>query len=137
MRQETHKILRLIRWLSVPLAIVLMGGAVWTFLHPPATPYWFFQLRGAVECLLAILLIAPFQKISPQANAWWWRSFAVLLLVSVSFVFLRVIGVLFEARALALEDERLGIPAWSGTLIFLVLIQLPVILFLRYPDELD
>ena len=33
--------------------------------------------------------------------------------------------------------DQLGLPAWSGTLIFLVLAQLPVILFLRFPDQLD
>jgi len=119
------------------MALVLIGGAVWSMRNPPATPSWFFQIQGGVECLLALLLVLPFQKVLSYSPAWWWRAFLPLVLVSVAFVFLRVIGVLFEARAVTMEGERMGIPAWSGTLIFLVLIQLPVILFLRYPDELD
>ena len=35
------------------------------------------------------------------------------------------------------RGERLGVPGFEGTLIFLALLQVPVVLFQRKPDMLD
>lgn len=130
-------LLRWCRWLAVPLAVVLIAVSVGQWWAPHYPPEWFFRMRGVLECILAVLLVLPYQALGRRGSGLWWKSFLLLVAVSVLFVFGRVIGVLFEARETAMEGERMGLPAGSGTLIFLVLLQLPVVLFLRYPEELD
>ncbi|MGE9290743.1 MAG: hypothetical protein ACQKBT_07125 [Puniceicoccales bacterium] len=131
------KLLNGLRWLAWPIAIVLIGGSIQSLIVPPYPPDWFFRMRAGLEIVLALLLILPFRKIGQQSPQLWKRLFFLLLILAVAFVFARVIGVLFEARAVEAEGGELGLPAWSGTLIFLVMGQLPLILFQRFPDQLD
>ena len=48
-----------------------------------------------------------------------------------------IISVMFDYMASAERGERLGVPGLEGTLIFLSLLQPPVILFRQNPDLLD
>ena len=80
------------------------------------------------------LLNLPFQKLAPRAWKW---TYGVLVAGSVAFVFLMVIAVIFDYIAADERGERLGVPGFEGTLIFLALLQVPVILFQRKPDLLD
>jgi len=130
-------ILRWVRYLAIPLALLLIGLAIRDIIHPPFDPPWFFRVRGILEILVGLLILLPFGYLGRERPGCWKRLFFTLLALSVAFVFARVIGVLFEARVLEAAGGELGLPAWSGTLIFLVLAQLPVILFLRFPDQLD
>lgn len=134
---EAVRTLRWLRWLALPLALCLIILGIKTIVSPPFEPSWFFRLRGGLEILLGLLMLLPFDSLARARPARWNKLFALLLLLSATFVFARVIGVLFEARAVEAAGGELGLPAWSGTLIFLVLAQLPVILFLRFPDQLD
>jgi len=131
------KLLRLSRWLALPVALLLIGSSIRDFFAPPFDPPWFFVMRGVLQILLGVLILLPFGAWAHNAKDLWKRMFLLLTAVSVVFVFVRVIGVLFEARALEAAGGELGLPAWSGTLIFLVLAQLPILLFLRFPDQLD
>ncbi|MBC2600827.1 hypothetical protein [Puniceicoccus vermicola] len=131
------KILRWLRWLAIPLVGILLFGAIRDLNSPPFDPPWFFRVRAGLEILLGLILLLPFQKIGQKFPRLWTKAFLVLLIVCVAFVFLRVIGVLFEARAVEALGGELGLPAWSGTLIFLVLAQVPVVLFQRFPDQMD
>ena len=45
--------------------------------------------------------------------------------------------VIFDYIAAADRGERLGVPGLEGTLIFLALLQVPVVLFQHKPDLLD
>jgi hypothetical protein len=45
--------------------------------------------------------------------------------------------VMFAYMAAADQGERLGVPGFEGTLIFLSLMQVPVVLFQRKPELLD
>lgn len=124
------------RWLGYPLAMVLVIVGAATIVSPPAPPAWFFVIRGSVEIALATLLLIPYQGLRVHSRLWWW-CFGSLALGSVIFVFLRVIGVLFEAIQLEEQGERVGLPAFSGTLVFLVLLQLPIIFFRKHPDQMN
>ena len=44
---------------------------------------------------------------------------------------------LFNYMAAADQGERLGVPGFEGTLIFLALLQVPAVLFQRKPDLID
>ncbi|MEM0966139.1 MAG: hypothetical protein AAGJ81_08340 [Verrucomicrobiota bacterium] len=136
-RAAQLKILRLLRWLSVVVAVVLFVSASRTFIEPPWEPAWFFVSRAVFEILLGILLLLPFGRWGETDPGLWRRMFFVLIFFSVIFVFARIIGVLFSARVIEAGGGELGLPAWDGTLIFLVLAQLPILLFLRFPDQLD
>ena len=61
----------------------------------------------------------------------------LLLLISIGFVFLMIVVVMFSYIASAERGERLGVPGFEGTLIFLCLLQAPTILFRKNPDLLD
>lgn len=63
--------------------------------------------------------------------------FSILCLLSIGFVFLMVVEVMFAYMAAAERGERLGVPGFQGSLIFLTLLQVPTILFRRNPDLLD
>lgn len=129
--------LRALRWLAVPVAVVLAVGAIGALVEPPFDPSWFFRARAVLELVLAGALLLPFGKWGARRKGLWNRCFGGLVVLSVVFVFARVIGVLFEARVIEAGGGELGLPAWDGTLVFLVLAQIPLILFLRFPDQLD
>jgi hypothetical protein len=48
-----------------------------------------------------------------------------------------IASVMFGYMAAADQGERLGVPGFEGTLIFVALMQVPAILFQRRPDLLD
>lgn len=130
-----QQVLKWGRWSAVPLALVLLVEAVRHLAFPAVDPAWFFTSLGVVEMVLAGVLLLPVQAC--RTNATWWRLFGLLLAVAILFTFGRVIGVLFEARAIEAAGGELGLPGWTGTLIFLVLAQVPIRLFSRFPDQLD
>jgi heme/copper-type cytochrome/quinol oxidase subunit 2 len=82
----------------------------------------------------ALVLSLPFARMSDKV----WRKFYVLLVAfSGLFVFVMVAVVLFAYMAADARGERLGVPGFEGTLIFMALLQVPVVLFQRKPDLLD
>ena len=64
-------------------------------------------------------------------------GFGLLVGLSALFVFVMVVVVIFAYMASDARGERLGVPGFEGTLIFLALLQVPVVLFQRKPDMLD
>ena len=48
-----------------------------------------------------------------------------------------IISVIFNYIEVAARGERLGVPGFEGTLIFLALLQVPAVLFQYRPDLLD
>lgn len=132
-----EKVIARLRWIAIPVACLLFFQAISAWVSPPFEPLWFFRARGGIEFLLGVLLLLPFGRIGSVRPGVWKRLFFGLLVIAVVFVFARVIGVMFEARTVEAAGGEMGVPAWSGTLIFLVLAQIPIILFQRFPDQLD
>lgn len=116
-------------------AVILLILAALAWFRPWADPAFFFKLRSVYELCFALLVLMPFGRIE-SARLWKWSALG-LLVATVGFVFLSVIGVIFEYMAAAEEGERLGVPGWRGTLIFVFLLQLPAVYFERHPDALD
>jgi len=116
-------------------AVVLLILALVAWWRPWTEPAVFFKLRSVYEALFALLVLMPFTRIT-SLRVWKWCVLG-LLVATVGFVFLSVIGVIFEYMAAAEDGERLGVPGWRGTLIFVFLLQLPAVYFERHPDALD
>ena len=97
-----------------------------------STAFTYFKL--CYYSLLALWVQLPYQKLSGRA---WHIGYGALVLLSIGFVFLMIVVVMFSYIASAERGERLGVPGFEGTLIFLCLLQAPTILFRKHPDLLD
>lgn len=112
-------------------AILLVWGLSKLFAAGSST---FDVVQAIYFIVFGLIVQLPFQKLSAQA---WKVSFAVLCLLSAGFVFVMVVSVMFSYMEYAERGERLGVPGLEGTLVFLTLMQPPVVLFQRKPDLLD
>ena len=94
----------------------------------------FETFKGVYFIAYGIVLSLPFARLSDKSWRW---GFGLLAGLSALFVFLMVVVVIFAYMASDARGERLGVPGFEGTLIFLALLQVPVVLFQRKPDMLD
>ena len=94
----------------------------------------FETFKGVYFIAYGIVLSLPFGRLSDRSWRW---GFGLLVGLSALFVFLMVVVVIFAYMASDARGERLGVPGFEGTLIFLALLQVPVVLFQRKPDMLD
>ena len=99
-----------------------------------AAESFFADFKAIYFIAYGSVLILPFKRMTPKKWKW---SYGLLVVSSVIFVFVMVIGVIFDYMAADARGERLGVPGLEGTLIFLALLQVPVVLFQRQPDLLD
>jgi len=90
--------------------------------------------KGAYFIAYGIVISLPFAHLSDKFWRW---GFGVLVGFSALFVFVMVVVVIFAYMASDARGERLGVPGFEGALIFLALLQVPVVLFQRKPDMLD
>ncbi|MGB0370652.1 MAG: hypothetical protein ACPGN3_04825 [Opitutales bacterium] len=92
-------------------------------------------MRATFIVFLGVMLMLPYGKFaSPKL---WKACFVTLCVGSVAFVFTMIVSVMFDYMAAAEREERLGVPGFEGTLIFLTLMQPLAVLFQRRPDFLD
>ena len=108
--------------LTLGLSALFKGGGV------------FETVKGVYFIAYGSVISLPFARMSDKLWSW---GFGLLVGLSALFVFLMVIVVLFAYMASDARGERLGVPGFEGTLIFLALLQVPVVLFQRKPDMLD
>ena len=94
----------------------------------------FEAFKGVYFIIYSIVISLPYTRLSDKSWRW---GFGLLVGLSVLFVFLMVVVVIFAYMASDARGERLGVPGFEGTLIFLALLQVPVVLFQRKPDMLD
>lgn len=94
----------------------------------------FEAFKGVYFITYSIVISLPFTRLSDKSWRW---GFGLLVGLSALFVFLMVVVVIFAYMASDARGERLGVPGFEGTLIFLALLQVPVVLFQRKPDMLD
>jgi hypothetical protein len=94
----------------------------------------FDAFKGIYFVVYGIVISLPFGRMSD--TIWRW-SYGLLVGLSVVFVFVIIAVVMFAYMAAADRGDRLGIPGFEGMLIFLALMQVPVVLFQRKPDLLD
>jgi|TARA_Y100000385_G_scaffold186774_1_gene193063 hypothetical protein len=94
----------------------------------------FEAFKGVYFITYSIVISLPFTRLSDKS---WRLGFGLLVGLSALFVFVMVVVVIFAYMASDARGERLGVPGFEGTLIFLALLQVPVVLFQRKPDMLD
>ena len=90
--------------------------------------------KGVYFIVYGIVISLPFARLTDK---FWRLGFGLLVGLSALFVFVMVVVVIFAYMASDARGERLGVPGFEGTLIFLALLQVPVVLFQRKPDMLD
>jgi len=81
------------------------------------------------------LLALPWRKI--KAPRLWKRMYILFAFVSVAFPFVLIFQVMFHFMDLVALSQQPGAPTMEGTLIFLGLMQIPTVLFVRRPELLD
>lgn len=94
----------------------------------------FEMFKGVYFVVFGVVLGFPYGRFSDPV---WKRCYILLVVLSALFVFVMVAVVMFAYMASADRGEKLGVPGFEGTLIFLALLQVPVVLFQRKPDLLD
>lgn len=114
------------------ILLFLLCFAEFRSLTSESTGYAYF--KTFYYGLLALWVQLPYQKL---AAATWRICYSILVLLSFGFVFLMIVVVMFSYMEAAEGGERLGVPGFEGTLIFLCLLQAPTILFRKNPDLLD
>ena len=97
-------------------------------------PTAFDQFKFVYFLILGSIVQLPYQRLGEKA---WKAAFAVLCLLAAGFVFVMVVSVMFAYMEYAERGEKLGVPGLEGTLVFLTLLQPPLVLFQRKPDLLD
>lgn len=127
--------LKLAKWGSYLLSLLLLMVAISELRQTiPEKGLFFHWFKIVYYLLFSAWIQLPFQKLPPKL---WSLCFAILCFLCVGFVFLMVIVVLFAYMESAARGERLGVPGFQGTLIFLSLMQIPSVLFQKNPDLLD
>ena len=122
------------RWAGYLFSTILLLLTFVEFknLSPESTWYPYFKMF--YFSLLALWIQLPYQKLMGSA---WRICYGALIVLSIGFVFLMIVVVMFSYMESADRGERLGVPGFEGSLIFLCLLQAPTILFRKNPDLLD
>ena len=129
---STTQGLRYARWTGRILGLVLL---IWGVLSLTGeSPQLFDTVKAVYFLIFGTVVNLPFQRL--PKSPWKW-AFILLSLLSAGFVFLMVVSVMFDYMALAEQGQKLGVPGLEGTLLFLALMQPPVVLFRRKPDLFD
>ena len=116
------------------LGAVLIALGIWGLAAWDGGGDAFARFRQGFFVLFGLLVNLPFPRLGHRA---WRYAFGLLIAFSVAFVFLMIGTVMFDYMAAAERGERLGVPGFEGTLVFLALLQPPAVLFQRRPDLLD
>lgn len=112
--------------------LLILTVLQWQQLSVDASAYAYFKL--VYFLLLALITRLPVAVLSSLV---WKLCFAATVLLSIGFVFIMIVDVMYAYMAAAERGERLGVPGFQGTLIFLCLLQIPTLLFVRNPDLLE
>jgi hypothetical protein len=117
-------------------------------------PAW-ANFESGFDIFFGILLLLPYSRIR---STWLWRRLmAVLLGASILFIFVLVFDVLYVANLYVENTEPPGpppaetslyadaddngpplpMPVLNCALVFLALMQVPVVYFMRHPDQMD
>lgn len=113
------------------MGVLLLGLGLVTLLKNAGA---FELFKGIYFVSYGVVLSLPFSRMPDKI---WRACYGLLVGLSVFFVFVVIAVVMFAYMAAADQGERLGVPGFEGTLIFLSLMQVPVVLFQRKPELLD
>lgn len=103
----------------------------WSFYHGSAL----LLVCVVTAMLFGLLLLLPWGRLA--ATRLWRPLFAILCVAAVGFTFASIADMMFQYMLAAELRTKPGPPALQGMLIFLTLLQVPTVFFLRHPDLLD
>lgn len=126
--------LKYARWGGYLFSVLLLLFAFKEFRSLTSESTWYAYFKVFYFGGLGLWVQLPYQKLVGGA---WRICYGLLVLLSIGFVFLMIVVVMFSYMESAERGERLGVPGFEGSLIFLCLLQAPTILFRKYPDLLD
>ncbi|WP_269524033.1 hypothetical protein [Coraliomargarita parva] len=132
MTQNSGKGLRYARWAGKALGYILILSGSYSLGKTGTVGFECF--KGLYFIFYGLLLHLPYTHLPERI---WKIAFAALAIISAIFVFVMIISVMFSYMAAAERGERLGVPGLEGTLIFLALLQVPVVLFQHKPELID
>ena len=103
-------------------------------------PHWaplmpLLQAGSVLMVTYGVVLLLPWRRVTKRRSRLILAGLMVVL--SVGFVFLQIIEVIVAYSAAAERGERLGVPGFQSALVFLALMQLPILLFIQNPEQLD
>jgi len=127
-----HPGLRYARWGGHALGVCLVFLAGLTL--GEGQTGLFSAVKAAYFAVFGAFLTLRLEQLAPK---YWKPAFVCHCILSAGFVFVMIGTVMFAYMAAAERGERLGVPGLEGTMIFLALLQPPVVLFQRRPDLLD
>lgn len=119
-------------WLAVALVAVYVLRPVFAGAEAVGLP---LAMKSFFLLAYAAVIALPWGRI--RAPELWRPLFTLLCVLSFVFVFVLVISTLFAAQAAEAAGEKLGVPGFEGSLIFLCLLQVPAVLFERHPEWLE
>ncbi|MGF1484258.1 MAG: hypothetical protein ACFBZ8_07835 [Opitutales bacterium] len=132
----TLKGLRYSRWAGILVGVLVLGfAALRATRQMDGVPNWFLGMAVSGFVLFGLCLLLPYGRIAKR-RLWQW-AFGGLCLAATAFVFLNIIDVLFLYEAIAAQGEKPGVPGFRALMIFVGLLQVPTVLFQRYPQMLD
>jgi hypothetical protein len=108
--------------------ILELSGGKLTGSFAPVYAFW--------KIVYGALLLFPYHLLHNNSRLWF-TAFLAFVAATVLFVFLTVAAVIFAYIAATEAGEKLGVPGFQGTLIFVFLLQIPVLLFHRRPDAFE
>jgi uncharacterized membrane protein len=114
----------------------------WSGLTPVGEPsqmwryaLWFSRFEAVYFTLYGLLLLVPYGRVR---NRRLWRGlFGVLAVAALVYVFVWVFDVMFVYMVAAEFNQQPFPPVLGSALVFLGLLQVPVVLFSRHPDWMD
>lgn len=114
--------------------LLILAALEWKQLSVEASASGYGYFKFVYFLLLALIGRLPVARLSSLI---WKLCFATTIFLSIGFVFIMIVDVMYAYMAAAEQGERLGVPGFEGTLIFLCLLQVPTLLFVRNPDLLE
>ncbi|MEM8867285.1 MAG: hypothetical protein AAGC73_03365 [Verrucomicrobiota bacterium] len=130
--QNSNLGLQLARWAGRILGLVLAVWAIRLFVAGPTSILE--TVQAGYFLAYGLVLNLPYSQLS---DGLWKATYASVTVLSAGFVFLMIVVVMFAYMEAAERGERLGVPGLEGSLIFVALMQVPVLLFQRKPDLID
>ena len=88
-----------------------------------------------VESFFGLFLLLPWRSIVEKTKGT--GSLIVFTVTTGVFIFYLVINTLLRIITMIEVGLRPGVPAFEGVLVFLILMQVPVLVFIRRPELLD
>lgn len=136
--KETITGIKIARWTGRILGIGLIAWGIYALASDfllRANPGLTSFFKSLIFIGLGSLYLFPWKR--EITDRLWKRLFLLLILVTAIFVFTLMASVMSEHIAIAQAGQKAPPPMIEGALLFLVLIQVPTILFERNPHWLN